>query len=84
MASMPARKFSAWYAEYAIPSPMKPAWKAVRPQIDPLNYVAAFRSDRPNSMVGPLSDLAVSLSNFERKRVAPKRHRKSVAPVGRA
>jgi hypothetical protein len=35
-------------------------------------------------MVGPLSGLAASLSNFERKRLAPKRHPKSVAPVGRA
>ena len=35
--------------------------------IDPLNYVAAYRSDRPSSMVGPLSDLAVSLSDFERR-----------------
>jgi hypothetical protein len=35
-------------------------------------------------MVGPPSDLAVSPSNFECKRVAPNRHRKQLAPVGRA
>jgi hypothetical protein len=35
-------------------------------------------------MVSPSSDLAVSPSNFERKRIAPKRHRKQLAPVGRA
>ncbi|MCK7495142.1 MAG: LysR family transcriptional regulator [Comamonadaceae bacterium] len=38
-----------------------------QPSIDPLNYVAAYRSDRPNSMVRPLSDLAVALSDFERR-----------------
>lgn len=41
-----------------------------QPQIDPLNYVAAYRSDRPNSMVRPLSDLAVALSDFENKQPA--------------
>lgn len=37
----------------------------IYPPIKPLNYVTAYRSDRPNSMVGVLSDLAVSLSNFQ-------------------
>jgi DNA-binding transcriptional LysR family regulator len=47
-----------------------------KPEIDPLNYVAAFRSDRPSSIVGPLSDLAVSLSNFEQRHVATKKFRR--------
>jgi DNA-binding transcriptional LysR family regulator len=38
-----------------------------RPAIPPLTYVAAYRVDRPNSLVGPLSDLAVSLSTFKGK-----------------
>ncbi len=36
-----------------------------RPSILPLDYVAACRSDRPNALVGPLSDLAVTISDFE-------------------
>jgi DNA-binding transcriptional LysR family regulator len=38
-----------------------------RPRIGPLSYVAAYRRDRPNSMVRPLSDLAVALSDFEHR-----------------
>lgn len=38
-----------------------------RPAIAPLTYVAAYRVDRPNSLVGPLADLAVALSTFEGK-----------------
>lgn len=37
------------------------------PPIAPLQYVAAYRSDRPHALVGPLSDLAVAESNFEEK-----------------
>lgn len=37
-----------------------------QPAIAPLSYVVAYRRDRPNSLVGPLSDLAVALSDFER------------------
>lgn len=38
-----------------------------RPSIPPLDYVAAYRSDRPSALVGPLSDLAVSISDFEQR-----------------
>ncbi len=54
-----------------------------RPSIAALDYVSAYRSDRPNALVGPLSDLAASISTFDQRPKARSSNRGSSATKAR-